>query len=179
MRAMLHALLLSGLILTAAVAGCGGDGEKAAAPGEWKMVLNHNGESITLALDMMNVFLVEDESYPEYFAISGAGVVLGGDFPEGVHVGYEEEWSRLFGKAIVISPRGGDPREPQDSYVELASGVRSRVAGGTIVFEKVTGTSSGSEGDMTLSGRIMLMVETDAGIENVMGIISVHCVTWG
>jgi hypothetical protein len=143
------------------------------------MVLNHNGASVIIPLEVMNVYLVEDENYPEYFSIQGDGVVLGGDFPEGIHVGYDEQWKLLFGKSIVIGPRGGDPYDQQDSFIELSPGVRSRVAGGTLIFEKLSGRTAGSEGDLALTGRIMLIVETDAGAQNVMGTISVHCVTWG
>jgi hypothetical protein len=176
------ARLLAGGALVAALASCGGGGEggDSAATGGWKMVLAHRGGSVVVPLEAMNVYLVEDEFYPEYFSIEGTGAILGGHFPEGLHVGYDEQWNLLFGKSIVIGTSGGDPTlQPQECFVELSPGVRSRVMGGTVIFEKLTGKLDGSEGDKTLSGRIMLVVQTSAGTETVMGTISVHCITWG
>ena len=177
----MRASALSRMVLLglSAVLACAGGGGETVEPGDWKMVLNHNGEEITVPLKSMDVFLVEDESYPEYFSIESEGAVLGGNFPGDLHVGYEEEWKRLFGKPILIDTQGGDPREMKDCYVELAGGVRSRVTGGTIIFEKLSGKVNGSKGDLTLTGRIMLTVETEQGIENVAGTISVQAVTWG
>lgn len=168
-----------GLLGFLAVASCAGGGGGAVEPGDWKMVLNHNGGEITIPLKSMDVFLVEDESYPEYFSIEADGAVLGGNFPGDVHVGYEEEWSRLFGKPVLVESQGGDPREMKECFIQLADGARARVTGGTIIFEKLSGKYQGSEGDMTLTGRIMLSVETTLGIENVSGTISVQAVTWG
>lgn len=175
------ARLLVSVMLVASLASCGGgsgDGGSA-APGDWKLVLAHGGGSVVVPVEMMNVWLVEDESYPERFNIEGEGVALGGSFPEGLHVGYEENWNAIIGKTLIMTGENGDPYEPGEAFVELAPGVRSRVMGGTIIFEKLTGKMEGSEGDKTLTGRIMLVVQTDAGTENVMGTISVHCVTWG
>jgi hypothetical protein len=143
------------------------------------MVLNHNGASVVVPLKSIDVYLSEDDAYPEHFSIESDGVVLGGNFPAGMRVGYGEDWKQLFGKAIVVSPSGGDPTDRQDSFIELSSGVRSRVMGGTITFDKLSGKTSGKDGDLTLSGRVMLVVQTGGALENVMGTIAVHCVTWG
>jgi hypothetical protein len=158
---------------------CGGGGGDSASPGGWKMVLNHNGASVVIPLHSIDVYLVEDESYPEYFSIESEGVLLGGTFPVGMHVGYQEDWKQLFGKAIVVGTNGGDPTDPQESFIELSSGVRSRVMGGTLTFDKLSGKTPGRDGDLTLSGRVMLVVQTGGALGNVMGTISVHCVTWG
>lgn len=169
-----------GVLALVVLVGCGGGGgEQAAAPEAWKMVLNHNSSSVVIPLNAIDVYLADDESYPEYFSIESDGVVIGGTLPQGVHVGYNEDWQQLFGKAIVVSPQGGDPSDPRDAYIELAEGVRSKVMGGTIVFEKISGKTGGKDGDLTLSGRVMLVVQTGAALENVMGTIAVHCVTWG
>jgi hypothetical protein len=171
-----RALLLAVLAATA----CGGGGGgTSATPDAWRLVLNHALEDLIIPLDAMNVFLVEDESYPEYFSIEGSGVFLAGELPAGLHVGSDEDWKALFGKTIVISPRGGDPADPQDSFVEMSDGRRARVAGGTVVFDKLSGKTSGRDGDMTLSGRVLLIVESGGGVQNLMGTIAVHCVTWG
>jgi len=159
--------------------GGGGDGGGSAAPGEWKMVLKHGTTSVVIPLTSIDVYLVEDESYPEYFSIESGGVLLGGNLPAGMHVGYSEDWKQLFGKAIVVGPSGGDPTDPQESFIELSSGVRSRVMGGTITFDKLSGKTPGKDGDLTLSGRVMLVVQTGGALENVLGTIAVHCVTWG
>jgi hypothetical protein len=61
----------------------------------------------------------------------------------------------------------------------MSDGRRARVAGGTVVFDKLSGKTSGRDGDMTLSGRVLLIVESGGGVQNLMGTIAVHCVTWG
>lgn len=167
--------------LALALAGCsgGGSSEEAASPGDWALVLKPDGGEVTIALEIMNVFLVEDESYPEVYEIVGEGATLVGTFPENLHVGYEEAWERLFGTAVLIEPTGGDPRETRFSFVELAPGVKSRVTGGTIVFERISGKMEGVEGDKTLHGRVMLKVDTGLGEETVTGTIAVHVVAWG
>lgn len=170
---------VAGVVVVASVLSCSGGGGETVQPGDWKLVLAHDGGSVTVPLEVMNVWLVEDENYPESFNIEGAAVKIGGTFPAGLNVGYEENWNALLGKTIVMGAGNGDPYEPGEAFVELSPGERSRVSGGTIIFEKFTGKVSGSEGDMTLTGRIMLVVETGGGTKNVMGTIAVHCVTWG
>ncbi len=173
--------VFAGAALVAMVASCGGGGGGGgAAPTDgWKLVLAYAGGSVVVPLEVMNVWLVEDEFAPERFNITGEGVALGGSFPAGLRVGYQENWNALLGKTLVVTAESGDPNEQGDAFIELSPGERSRVSGGTITFEKLSGKTGGVDGDMTLTGRVMLVVSTSTGIQNLMGTISVHCVTWG
>ena len=42
-------------------------------------------------------------------------------FPDAVstHVGYGEDWQKIFGVPVEIRTSGGDPREPRTSWVRL------------------------------------------------------------
>ena len=67
----------------------------------------------------MDIYLVEDDSDPEVFKLYGDEVTLVGDFPTSLHVGYEEDFSRLIGKTIELDAEGGDPSEPESAYVTV------------------------------------------------------------
>jgi hypothetical protein len=168
----------------AILAGCSGDsdgdGPSAAVKASWTLTLRVDGADVALPLETMNVMLAEDPNVrPEVFEVLGPSVVLVGDFPKGLTVGYGENWAALFGKSIAISPRGGDPREPKDSRVEIPGKGAWRVLGGTLAPEKLTGRHAGSKGDRTLHGRISLRVDTGAGEATVEGRFAVQAVTWG
>jgi hypothetical protein len=127
----------------------------------------------------MDIYVVEnEEAYPEIFEIEGEGAVLVGEFPMNIHVGYGEDWGKLFGVPIPIRASGGDPREPKTSWVRL-NGAQVPVSGGTVTFEKITGKWNGSEGDKTLWGRIELRIPGADGERTVTGRIATHAVTWG
>jgi hypothetical protein len=167
-------------LFLAVLAGCtDGDpeeGPSAATKASWALTLRVDGAEIKAPLEILNVFLVEDEKqHPEIFEIVGPGVALVGEIPKDVHVGYEEEWKRLFGKAIPIAPRGGDPREPKESRVALPDGRVLKISGGSFIAEKLTGRRAGSRGDRTLHGRVRL--QTDG--KTIEGTFAVLAVTWG
>jgi hypothetical protein len=166
--------------LLAALAGCTdsnpSEGPSAATKASWALALRVDGAEVKAPLEILNVFLVEDEKrHPEVFEIVGPGVALVGEFPKDVHVGYEEGWKRLFGKAIPIAPRGGDPREPKESRVTLPDGRVLKISGGSFIAEKLTGKWAGSKGDRTLHGRVTLRVDG----KTIEGTLAVLAVTWG
>ena len=184
---MKWALALLGLAGAGLAAGCGGSPQleaqaaaaRAAARPTWKIQLEWAGSTVEGSLDRMDIFVVEDEeTYPEIFQIMGDDAVLVGEFPMSVHVGYGENWKQLFGVPIPISASGGDPREPRTSWVRM-NGVQVPVSGGTVTFDKITGSWDGSEGDKTLWGTIELRIPGADAERTVTGRIATHAVTWG
>lgn len=169
------------------IAGCGtgedaGDttasaaAARAGARSTWKLELEG---AEALPLERMDIYLVENEHEDaEIFELYGADVILVGTFPRDVHVGYEEDLSKLVGRTIALQPSGGDPREPKNAWVRVA-GVPFPVTGGSFTVEKVTGRWSGSEGDKTCHGTIELEVEGAEGRRKLRGRFAVHGVTWG
>lgn len=165
-------------VLATACGGGGGDGASGDG-GQWKLVLMRHGSSVVVPVDAMNVYLTEDEFSPEQFAIQGDNVALMGAFPSGMKVGYEEDWNVLMGKTLIIAPEGMTADGTAQSFVQLADGERASVLSGTVIFEKVSGNTAGQDGDITLSGRVMLVVRGGGGTENLIGTIAVHGITWG
>jgi len=168
--------------LAALATSCGGGGGGGAASGDggqWKLVLMRHGSSVVVPVDAMNVYLSEDEFSPEQFAIQGSNVALLGAFPPGMKVGYGENWNVLMGKTLIVAPEGMTADGSGESFIRLADGERASVLSGTVMFEKVTGENPGQDGDITLSGRVVLVVRGSGGTENLIGTIAVHGVTWG
>jgi len=179
----LHMLLCLGL-LAVVCAGCA-SGPKDGEPmkGDWHLTVEIDGSQVKYPLKVMNVMLVEDEErWPESFEIVGDGVALVGEFPADLHVGYEAEWSRLFGRTIPISQTLNDYSiETKESTIRLPGRI-SKILRGEIKPEKLTGKWAGRDGDLTLSGTMVLEVEVygdEVRREVVEGTFSVHCVTWG
>jgi hypothetical protein len=181
------ALALVGLAGAALSAGCAGNAgveaqaaaARAAARPNWKLQLEWAGSTVEASLERMDIYLVENEEEgPEIFEIGGADAMLVGEFPMSTHVGYSENWEKLFGVAIPIRASGGDPREPKTSWVRM-NGTQVPVSGGTIRFERITGKWDGSEGDKTLWGTIELRIPGADGERTLTGKIATHAVTWG
>jgi len=146
----------------------------------WQLKLLVNNEEISLPLKTMNVFLTDGESeYPETFEMAGNGVFLLGKFPQGVSVGYDEDWDVLIGKTINILPSGTDTGFEQESVITFPGTQQLKVESGILIPELVSGKQAGIEGDMTLSGKITLDVQTEDGLQTYSGTFAVQCVTWG
>ena len=184
---------LRGLLAVAAfalaLAGCSGNGtnvntdtidsDVAKAKQTWKLTLEEPGLENAIALEAMDIYLVDDdEQWPEIFEITGPEVTLVGAFPMDVHVGYQNAFERLFGKSVNIDARGGDPHDPKSSTVRIR-GLDVPILGGTITFEKATGKWAGEQGDQTLWGRVELRVPGADGERTVRGSFAVHAITWG
>ena len=148
---------------------------RASAEASWKLELEGTGP---LVLERMDIHLVEDESLPEVFTLFGDGVMLVGEFPRGVHVGYEENLDRLIGQTVKLQGDEGDPRAPAEGFVTIDGG-HVPVVGGTLKVEKVTGTWDGTEGDKTLWGTAELTVDQNGSRRTVRGTFAVHAVSWG
>jgi len=170
-------LAIASLWVLASLGCSSGGGGTSSSHEAWTLTLTRDGVEHTLDTEIMNIFLTEDESYPEIFDMRGTAFRLVGELP--ASVGYEENFEALFAKAVKIDAEGGDPREAGMSFLQLPGESKWRVVGGTWVPEKRSGKMEGLDGDITLTGRIMLQVETGAGVETLTGILSIHVVTWG
>jgi hypothetical protein len=148
---------------------------RARAEATWKLEIQGTDP---LALERMDIYLVEDESEPEIFKLYGDEVTLVGEFPEDLHVGYGEALDRLIGRRIELSAEGGDPREPSDAYVTI-DGRQLPVKGGTLEVNRVTGSWNGADGDKTLWGTVELSVEDGGVPRTIRGTFAVHAVSWG
>jgi hypothetical protein len=165
------------IFVSALSLGCTGNDASDVTIPEWNLALNIDGGEVRLPLEVFNVYLVDDETYPEDFELLGEGVALVGEFPLDIHVGYGDDWEVLFGKNISIKPYGGFYLEPKNSVITLPGKPVMKVLGGSLIPEKVTGKYA--DLDMTLWGRINLLVQTPDGEKNFEGTFAVYCVTWG
>lgn len=145
-----------------------------ARPG-WRLQLDGDG-AVQLPVERMDIYVIEDEDYPERFEIHGDGLTLVGTLSAAV--GYQERFEELIGRPIAITPSGGDPRETRYSVLRL-DGRTLAVRSGTFTVERVTGRWAGLEGDRTLWGRVELRVADPSGERVVTGKLAVHAVTWG
>ena len=166
-----------------ALVGCAGDEEadraERLAQRTPALRLMVGQEEVTLPLEMMDIFLVEEYSYPETFEMRGPGVLLVGEFPLDVHVGYEANLEVLRGRDIALQPSGGGSFEPKASILKLPGGARLAVLGGRFMVDQSTGPREGVKGDGTLSGRISIQVQDASGLMTLEGDFSVPATTWG
>jgi hypothetical protein len=182
-RRGLWALLAIGVAWIGSRAGCtGGDSETISAEAVakarlgWQLQIDWDGTAVQLPLERMDIYVHEDEEYPEIFEINGPGVTLVGTLP--IVVGYDEEFGELVGKTIAFAPSGGDPGNPKYSQVSI-DGRAVPVSGGSFTVERVTGKWSGLEGDKTIWGTVQLRIPAAGGDRVVSGKLAVHAITWG
>lgn len=174
-------IVVVGGMLVGLLGGCEKSTEtgSVAPPQEWALDLTVDGAPVKLPLEIMDVFLVEEDQYPETFEMRGAGVTLVGQFPVTIHVDYGENWDRLVGQPIPISGMLDNPNVAPQSTLQLPDLGAAQVVGGSFSVDTVSGEFSGSDGNRTLSGTINLELQTSAGPKSVSGTFAVHAVTWG
>ena len=187
MNSSRFSMTLTAIGVALALAGCdvsGGDTQVQAAhdrersKADWKLTVEWAGGRHELPIERMDIFLTEDEEYPEIFEMLGEGLALVGEFPAGVSVDYDEAHENLIGKTVMIAPSGGDPREPKQSFVTLG-GMRVPVLGGTFTVEQTRGKWAGSDGNKTISGTIELRIPGEGGETTIRGRFASHAVSWG
>jgi hypothetical protein len=168
------------LIAIASLGACSSGKEKSAASkGAWELAFTYDGNEVTLPLEHLHVYLVDNEA-------SDPGNIRDGGHRRGAHGenpdGYSRELRRALGcivrKAIPIEASGGASEEII-SYVQLPDGTKAFVIDGALVPEKIEGKTSGLDGDLTLVGTFTMRVRTGMGEENIAGRFAVHCVTLG
>ncbi len=168
-------ILLAVWLLSAA--GCGG--VASSAPPPWILKLDVDGTEVEFKLEVLNLFLYDDETTVEDFEVVGEGVTLVGELPS-VRVGYGAEWKKVIGHAMELRPQGGDPHEPKLGALRLPGSERVlEVIGGELRPERLTGKYAGRDGDLTLSGRVRLRVRDVIDEREIEGTFAVHVVTWG
>jgi len=140
-------------------------------------------EEVSLPLEMMDIFLVEGQAYPETFAMRGPRVLLVGEFPLDIHVDYEGNLEALVGREIIVQSSGGERGseygQPQASTLTLPGRAPLAVLGGSFVVDETTGPREGVKGDGTLSGRIGIQVQDASGVTTLQGHFAVQATTWG
>jgi hypothetical protein len=169
------------VLLVALVAGCqrpaGSKADSTTAatpPAAQELKLEIDGQPVTLPLESFDVYLTEEDEYPETFEFRGPAVVLVGTFPRDVRVDYGEHWDVLVGKPIEILPAGDN--EDLVSSLTPPGGMPLQVLGGSFTVEKI-GTDT--EGNTPLSGRIELKVQAPDGEKTIPGTFSVNGSTLG
>ncbi|UCH33820.1 MAG: hypothetical protein JSV65_14815 [Armatimonadota bacterium] len=179
--------VLLSFVAVIVLAGCAGKDDagqtdRSATPTpELRLIVDD--QEVAVPLEMMDIFLVEDDAYPETFEIRGPGVLLVGEFPLDVHVDYEADLGVLRGREIAIQAsggeRGGQDGQPQQSILTLPGGVPLAVVGGWFVVDESTGPREGVRGDGSISGRISIQVQDEFGVNTLDGEFSVQATTWG
>jgi len=169
------------LACAAGLAGCGeapSDGEiPEKTRASWMLTFKVDGADVKVPLEVMHVYLVDDEKYPETFEIVGPGVALVGEFPTTIHVGYKDRWDQLFGKTVPILPKGETPWDSKDSQITLPSGSVLKVLQGSFVASKTVGKFVDQ---LTLFGKFSALVQDEKGNGfTIEGDFAVHCITGG
>lgn len=142
---------------------------------EGKLALIMEGKEVTCPLEVMDVFLVEDEgAYPETFYLKGTGVELAGSFPKDCHVGYGEEWSRILNKTITVEKKANPGGEGEIKSHITVSGSVLEIEDGSLTVEKIAGRAPNGAGTV-LEGKITLSVKG----KTIEGTFRVLAKTWG
>ena len=184
---MRHSTAVVSLLAVMVLVGCvgkdeaGRSGDAATPTSELRLTVGQ--EEVSLPLEMMDIFLVEDLAYAETFAMRGPGVLLVGEFPLDIHVDYEANLEALAGREIMLQSSGGKRGsqygQPQASTLTLPGRAPLAVVGGSFVVDETTGPREGVKGDGTLSGRIAIQVQDASGVTTLQGHFSVPVTTWG
>ncbi|MBZ0167208.1 MAG: hypothetical protein K8I00_10420, partial [Candidatus Omnitrophica bacterium] len=151
----------------------------------WKIVLREKKSVVEFRLSVMNIYVTDPVAaaqYPEAFEIFGENVHLLGTFPLEMRIGYESDFNRLLNKPIDIRMQLINAQdykiENRFSTIVLPDIGRKHVKG-QITFRKLSGQTTGRDGDLTLSGEITLEIGTGNNKKTLTGHISVHPVAWG
>lgn len=172
----------TGVGLVLLLVGCANPADRAQIDkSKWVLKLQVEGQSVTMPLEAMYVYLTDNDDYPESFEMFGENVNLVGEFPLSLRVGYEEDWKKIVNQEIKIMPRV----RPDYYFIENPSSItlpgkpKRYISSGTLTVKKVAGKMGGLEGDITLSGEITLNISVADEILRVVGTFSVHGVSLG
>jgi hypothetical protein len=143
------------------------------------LALELDGKTIELKLEKMDIFLVDKEheiDTAESFEMIGPEVIICGQFPLKMHVGYGEKYEVLKGKAVTVTKGNTDLREPKRSSVMMPENGQMLVEGGTLIVDKI---SDGDDARTPLRGTLQLRLKTAVGERTVRGTFKVKATTWG
>lgn len=143
-------------------------------PGQQIVLQCEKGE-VPFAIERLNVYLTEDERYPESFEFAGTGITLVGMIPVALHVGYEENWKALVGQPIAFS-RSLDSSVDSGSHIEIPGESRLPVIGGEFTVQEV---GEGFDAKVPLMGEIRVRCLTADGEREYRGTFQVKGTTWG
>ena len=167
------------MVARAVIDGQSGEVEDTASPvpASGAVVLYADGAestAIEFAIELLNVYLVEDESYPETFEFDGEAIKLTGKFPLSLHVGYEENWNVLVGKPIEFA-RSRDASQ-SSSLIHFAGEAPCPVTSGAFTIHEV---GASEDAKTALSGELWLRCATPEGERVLRGTFQVKGTTWG
>jgi len=143
-------------------------------PGQQIVLQSDKGE-VPFVIERLNVYLTEDERYPESFEFEGTGLSLVGMIPATLHVGYDENWQALVGKPIAFS-RSLDSSVDSGSHIEIPGESRMPVIGGEFTIQEV---GEGSDAKTPLTGELRVRCLTAGGEREYRGTFQVKGTTWG
>lgn len=178
-----HILFFCACVLC--VSACGQDKKTREEVKEaWKIVLREKKSVFEFRLSVMNIYVTDPVAaaqYPEAFEIFGENVHLLGTFPLEMRIGYESDFNRLLNNPIDIKMQLINAQDykigNRFSTIVLPELGRKHVKG-QITFRKLTGQTTGRDGDLTLSGEIILEIGTGSAKKTLAGQIGVHPVAW-
>lgn len=176
MRVHLCRNAVASLVLTGCMAGGGSEPPSGWTSFEQKLELDLDGHTIPMPLEAMDLWLTEDDEYPETFEIHGAGTSLGGTFPKDVRVGYEDNWSVLIGRPITISMKHATPYEEKTSVLTVPGVGPVDVIGGQFTIEKV---EPDWDAKVPITGSIELRVRANGSEITLRGRLAVKGTGWG
>lgn len=142
-----------------------------------KLTLTVDGKAVEWTLEEMQILLVKRGNAPESYDIRGTGVNLVGEFPKGVKVDYNDNWSALLGKAIPILATAGVAGEESTSSLTLPDKGECRILGGSLTVEKLLG--DGGDGAELLQGKTEIKCQTPTGPKTFKGTFLVPARTYG
>jgi len=164
------------------LAGCANPAEQVNVDkSKWFLSLKVHGQTVTLPLDVMYVHLTDNDAYPESFEIKGPAVNLVGEFPLTLRIDYMERWEKTLFKEIKILNRVRADYYwiEGPSTINLPGAPRRYISSGSFTVRKISGKMQGLNGDITLSGDIILNISVGDDIEKIIGTFSVHGVSLG
>lgn len=141
-----------------------------------EIVLQHEQGSVPFTVDRLNVYLTEDEKYPESFEFEGDDISLVGTIPITLHVGYGGNWRTLVGQTISLSRSIDDSSVDSGSYIRIPGESLVPVIGGEFTVREV---GEGEDAKTPLAGDIRLRCMTPAGEREYRGTFQVKGTTWG
>jgi len=143
---------------------------------EQQIVLQDEHGRVPFAVDRLNVYLTEDEKYPESFEFEGDDISLVGTIPVSLHVGGDENWHALVGQTISLSRSIDDSSVDSGSYIRIPGESLVPVIGGDFTVRAV---GEGGNAKTPLTGEIRLRCMTPAGEREYRGTFQVKGTTWG
>lgn len=144
-------------------------------PGQQIILQSDKGE-VPFAIERLNVYLTEDERYPESFEFNGTDISLVGVIPVALHVGYEENWKVLIGRPVAFSRSLDESAADSGSHIQIPGEPRMPVVGGEFTIREV---GEGFDAKTPLAGEIRVRCLTPDGEREYRGTFQVKGTTWG